>query len=164
MFFLFYCSALQKKNIQTTLTFLHFLLLSQVSVCSIEILCHRPTQNSITDPWFSPLCIYNQIFCFVSTNFAHLETEIFTHSLKKSRAPAQSDWIESMCEQLFSSLWFSVVFRFRFWLGHCNTWICFDLSHPIVALALCLEFSCRKLNLDLLTALWVQATAVLCGE
>ena len=34
------------------------------------------------------------------------------------------------------------------WLGHSNTWICFDLNHSIVALAVCLGLlSCWKVNL-----------------
>ena len=60
-------------------------------------------------------------------------------------------WLDGEClwTAIFKSCQrFSIGFRSGLWLGHSNTWICFDLNHSIVALAVCLgSLSCWKVKL-----------------
>ena len=86
---------------------------------------------------------------YVSTSFAHLETEIFAHSsLQNSSSSARLDG-ECLWTAIFKSCHrCSMGFRSGLWLGHSYTWIFFDLNHSIVALAVCLgSLSCWKVNL-----------------
>ena len=60
-------------------------------------------------------------------------------------------WLDGEClwTAIFKSCQrFSIGFRSGLWLGHSNTWICVDLNHSIVALAVCFGLlSCWKVKL-----------------
>lgn len=82
---------------------------------------------------------------YVSTSFAHPETEIFAHSsLQNSSSSGRFDG-----ERLWTAVFKS---RHRWDLdldfGHFNTWIFFGLNHSIVSFAVCFQsLSCSKANL-----------------
>ena len=84
---------------------------------------------------------------YVSTSDAHIVTEILAHSSLQNSSSLV--WLDG--EWLWTAI-FKSCQRFLSWfgsgLGHSNTWICFDLNHSIVALAVCLgSLSCWKVNL-----------------
>ena len=138
------------------------------------ILCDRPTQR-----WYKIFCKWKYEKCgmqlysapqswyfveppfaaitaasplrYVSNSFAHVETAIFAYSSLQTiscsvRLDGECPWTA-----IFTSRHrFSIGFRSGLWMGHSNTWICFDLNHSIVALAVCLgSLSCWKVNLCL---------------
>ena len=99
------------------------------------------------EPPFAAITAAN-LLRYVSTSFAHLETEIFAHSsLQNSSSSVRLDG-ERLWTAVFRSCHrFSIGFRSGLWLGHSNT-ICFVLNPSIVALALWLaSLSCWKVNL-----------------
>ena len=87
-----------------------------------------------------------QVFWGKSLPDLHIQRQKVLPILPCKTAQAESDWMESVCEQQFSNL----ARDSQLHLGLDFDWavLCFDLNHSIVALAVCLgSLSCWKVNL-----------------
>ena len=61
-----------------------------------------PLSQYLVEPPFAAITAAS-LLGYVSTSFSHPEMEMFVHS-SWNKDEAQSDWLETVCEQLFSSL------------------------------------------------------------